>query len=144
MIPRLGRKTVLVSSEIHSTHVALSQRGYDIQIGRGLLDTLPSFLRGIGRSEHAVIITDATVDELYADAVGDRLVEQDWQVHVLVVEPGEQSKSIEVADDLWNTMLDEGADRQSLVVAIGGGVVGDLAGFVAATFARGLDFVQAP
>ena len=91
-----------------------------------------------------MIITDATVDELYADAAGDRLVEDGWEVDVLVVDAGETSKSTEVADDLWNALLAEGADRQSIVVAIGGGVVGDLAGFVAATFARGLDFFQVP
>ena len=91
-----------------------------------------------------MIITDATVDELYADAAGDALVDDGWEVDVLVVDAGETSKSIDVADDLWNAMLAEGADRQSVVVAIGGGVVGDLAGFVAATFARGLDFFQVP
>ena len=60
------------------------------------------------------------------------------------VEAGEQSKSPEVAAELWEQMLDQGADRKSVVVALGGGVVGDLAGFVAATFARGLRFVQVP
>src|SRR5690606_32237502 len=91
-----------------------------------------------------VIITDSTVDELYADDAGDSLVEEGWEVNVLVCDPGETSKSTEVADDLWNAMLAEGADRKSAVVAIGGGVVGDLAGFVAATFARGLEFFQVP
>ena len=58
--------------------------------------------------------------------------------------PGEQSKSPEVAADLWEQLLDQGADRKTVVVALGGGVVGDLAGFVAATFTRGLRFVQVP
>jgi 3-dehydroquinate synthase len=63
---------------------------------------------------------------------------------VLVVEAGEVSKAPDVATDLWEQMLEQGADRQTVVIALGGGVVGDLAGFVAATFARGLSFVQVP
>ena len=66
------------------------------------------------------------------------------EVDILSSMPGEQSKSPDVAADLWEQLLDQGADRKSVVVALGGGVVGDLAGFVAATFARGLRFVQVP
>ncbi len=131
-------------ADIHTVRVSLGDRSYDVDIAPGTLARLGEFLRSRSDAEHAVIITDATVDELYADAAGDRLVEEGWEVHVLIADPGETSKSIEVADDLWNALLDEGADRQSIVVAIGGGVVGDLAGFVAATFARGLDFFQVP
>jgi len=124
--------------------VALGERSYEIEIGGGILDQLAPFLGERCDSDHAVIITDATVDQLYADAVGDHLVGDGWEVNVLIVEPGESSKSVDVADDLWNTMLDQGTDRSSVVIAIGGGVVGDLAGFVAATFARGLTFFQVP
>ena len=73
-----------------------------------------------------------------------RSAEQGCEVDLLIVDAGEQSKSIDVAIELWERMLEEGADRKSTVVAVGGGVVGDLAGFVAATFARGLAFVQVP
>ncbi len=131
-------------ADIHTVRVALADRSYDIEIGSGRLAGLGDFLRSRADTDHAVIITDSTVDGLYADAAGDLLVEDGWEVHVLVADPGETSKSIEVADDLWNALLAEGADRQSAVVAIGGGVIGDLAGFVAATFARGLDFFQVP
>jgi 3-dehydroquinate synthase len=133
-----------VSGDIQTVRVSLAERSYDIEIGSGTLATLPSFLRQRTQSEHALIVTDSTVEELYADAAGDRLVAEGWEVNLLVCEPGELSKSTEAADDLWNAMLAEGADRQSIVVAIGGGVVGDLGGFAAATFARGLDFYQAP
>jgi 3-dehydroquinate synthase len=129
---------------VQTVRVSLAERSYDIEIGSGTLVGLGDFLRERSESDHAVIITDSTVDELYADAAGDLLVEAGWEVNVLVVDPGEPSKSAAAADDLWNAMLAEGADRQSVVVALGGGVVGDLAGFVAATYARGLDFFQAP
>jgi 3-dehydroquinate synthase len=72
------------------------------------------------------------------------LVRAEINVDLIAVAPGEKSKSIEAATDLWQEILHLGADRKSIVVAVGGGVVGDLAGFVAATFARGLRFFQVP
>ncbi len=128
----------------HTLRVALAERSYDIEIGSGNLANFSSFLRQRCQTEHAILITDTTVDPLYADQLGDQLVESGWEVHLLVVDAGEQSKSTEVASHLWETMLAEGVDRQTVVVAVGGGVVGDLAGFVAATYARGLPFVQIP
>ena len=133
-----------MSADIHTLHVALKERGYDIEIGSGNLAHFPSFLDSRCQTEHAVLITDTTVDSFYADRLGDQLIEAGWDVHLLVVDPGEQSKSTDVASQLWETMLAEGIDRQTVVVAVGGGVVGDLAGFVAATYARGIPFVQIP
>jgi 3-dehydroquinate synthase len=133
-----------VSAADRSLRVSLGERSYDIVIGSGSLARLPEFLGARSSTDHVVIVTDDTVEALYADALGDALVEEGWEADVLVVEAGETSKSVELADDLWNAMLSEGADRQSVVLAVGGGVVGDLAGFVAATFARGLDFFQVP
>lgn len=133
-----------MARDIQTVRVSLAERSYDIEIGSGSLAGLSDFLRARSNSDHAVIVTDSIVDELYADDAGDALVDDGWEVNVLVVEPGETSKSTEAADDLWNALLADGADRQSIVVAIGGGVVGDLAGFAAATFARGLSFFQVP
>ena len=133
-----------MAGKIETVRVALAERSYDIEIGSGTLAGLPEFLRARTKSDHAILITDSNVEELYADAAGDRLVGEGWEVDIFAIEAGEPSKSVEAVDELWNAMLDEGADRQSVVVAIGGGVVGDLAGFAAATFARGLEFFQAP
>ena len=127
-----------------TTRVNLGERSYDIQIGSGNLAGLAPFLRERCQASHAVIITDDAVDELYADKLGDQLTDDEWEVHLLTVDVGEPSKSGDVAQELWETMLEEGTDRKSIVIAIGGGVVGDLAGFVAATFARGLQFFQVP
>ena len=126
------------------TRVNLAERSYDIQIGSGNLAGLSSFIRERCQGSHVVIITDDQVDPLYADKLGDQLAGDEWEVHVLVVDAGEQSKSVESVQELWETMLEEGADRKSIVLAIGGGVVGDLAGFAAASFARGLQFCQVP
>lgn len=133
-----------MADEVNITRVNLAERSYDIEIGSGNLAGLAEFLRARTQSNHAVIITDNLVDGLYADKLGDQLADDQWEVHMLVAEAGEASKCAEVANDLWETMLNEGVDRQSIVLAIGGGVVGDLAGFVAASFARGLQFFQLP
>jgi len=133
-----------VADLVNTTRVNLGERSYEILVGSGNLAGISAFLRQRTQSNHAVIVTDTNVDTLYADHLGDQLADDQWEVHVLVAEAGEASKCSEVAADLWETMLAEGTDRQSVVVAIGGGVVGDLAGFVAATFARGLQFFQVP
>jgi 3-dehydroquinate synthase len=91
-----------------------------------------------------VIITDRNVESPHAQLAAASLNEAGSSVDVLVVEPGEETKSVECANQLYEKLLDLGADRKTAVVAVGGGVVGDLAGFVAATFARGLPFVQVP
>lgn len=127
-----------------TVHVNLGPRSYDIEIGAGNLTRVAQFVDAAQDDAHAVIITDANVDDLYAEPVANALADQGCEVDVLIVDAGEQSKSIDVAMELWERMLDEGTDRKSAVIAVGGGVVGDLAGFVAATFARGLAFVQLP
>jgi 3-dehydroquinate synthase len=133
-----------VSTHRHTVRVDLGPRSYDIEIGSGNLIGAVRFCDAGQADAHTVIITDANVDPLYSEPLSDALVEAGAEVDVLVVEAGELSKSPDTAAELWEQLLDEGADRQTVVVALGGGVVGDLAGFVAATFARGLAFVQVP
>jgi 3-dehydroquinate synthase len=127
-----------------TVHVNLGPRSYDIEIGSGNLGEAAKFCDAEQDDAHVVVITDGNVDELYSEPVSDALQEAGAQIDILVVEAGEQSKASEVAADLWEQLLDQGADRKTVVVALGGGVVGDLAGFVAATFTRGLRFVQIP
>jgi len=124
--------------------VNLSERAYDIVIGSGTLSGVGTFSLSRTRASHAVIITDKNVEARYAHPVGEQLGQAGCQVEVLVVAPGEQSKSINAAGVLWEKLLELGADRKSIVVAVGGGVIGDLGGFVAATYARGIGFIQVP
>ncbi len=133
-----------MSDETTTVKVSLAERSYDIQIGEGLLASATDFVAARGGARHVAVVTDSNVDDLYGDPLADAFVEAGVESHVLVVEAGEMSKSPEVAADLWQTMIDEGCDRQTVVVAVGGGVVGDIAGFIAATFARGLRFFQIP
>ena len=133
-----------MSTNSQQVHVALGPRSYDIEIGSGNLASITKFVDPEQDDAHAVIVTDANVDDLYAEPIATTLADQGCEIDLLIVDAGEQSKSIDVAIELWERMLDEGTDRKSTVIAVGGGVVGDLAGFVAATFARGLTFVQVP
>src|SRR5262249_32819073 len=96
------------------------------------------------RLSHAVVITDVHVERPHATLAAESLSAAGATVDMLTVPAGEASKSVSSADALWNQLLDAGADRKTVVVGVGGGVVGDLAGFVAAAFARGLPFVQVP
>lgn len=129
---------------VSSVRVNLGPRSYDIVIGSGTLAQAAEFILARGAVSHAVVITDENVEEPHAHAVAGSLTERDISVDAIVVEPGEGSKSIETADALWEGLLEIGADRKSIVVAVGGGVIGDLAGFIAATYARGLRFFQVP
>lgn len=129
---------------VQTVTVQLQERTYEIQIGRGLLGRSGPFLADHCPAAHVVIITDDVVRPLYVDPIADGLRRAGSRADVLTVPAGESSKSVDVAFELWNELLRLGTDRQSVVVAVGGGVVGDLAGFVAATFARGLAFVQVP
>ena len=133
---------------MHSiVEVDLDRRGYPIHIGAGLLsrlDELFAALTSVTNSHLAFIITDSNVGPLYAEQVESALANHFSRVRVITVRAGETSKSVEMANLLWQQMLAFGGDRTSTVVALGGGVVGDLAGFAAATFARGINFFQFP
>ena len=124
--------------------VALGERSYDIEVGRGNLAHAAEFVRTHGRCTQAIVITDSNVRTLYATRVGQSLAEAGIRADVLTVAAGEESKSVDTAAHLWNECASLGADRKTIIIAVGGGVIGDLAGFVAATYARGLSFLQIP
>jgi len=133
-----------VSDSIQCLRIDLAERSYNIEIGSGNLSRITDFLLECGRVSHAVVISDENVQKLHASVVAEELANRSIDVDMIVVEPGETSKSIDVAAGLWHGMLELGADRKTVVVAVGGGVVGDLAGFIAATYARGVRFLQVP
>lgn len=127
-----------------SVRVSLGERSYDIEIGAGNLARLGRFVAERRKVCHAIVIADAQVAGLYGERAVQALGDCGIQAQMLIVPPGEASKSVAQADSLWNALVDLKADRRTIIVALGGGVVGDLAGFVAATFARGLAFFQVP
>lgn len=133
-----------MSAARHHVPVHLAERAYTIEIGTGNLADAGRWLMALRTVRHAVVITDANVEQHCALEVVESLHAEGPVVDLLVIEPGEASKSLDVAEDLWEKLLELETDRKSLVVAVGGGVVGDLAGFIAATYARGLDLAQVP
>jgi 3-dehydroquinate synthase len=125
--------------------VELAERAYEITIGTECLDQIGPMAESLGGLSSAIVITDKNVHHLHAEAVAQSLAKEDFtSVDLMVVEAGETSKSIEVAAGLWESLYDARADRKTLIVAVGGGVVGDLAGFVAATYMRGVRLIQVP
>lgn len=129
---------------VSTVRVNLGERSYSIHIGDHLLDRCSSFFADLERVSHAVIITDSNVAPLYLRPLLQVLQQSNIRTDSFVIDAGEESKSLAWAERIWNWMLDIRTDRRSLVVALGGGVVGDLAGFVAATFARGIRLLQIP
>jgi len=127
-----------------TVQVQLSERSYEIVIGTGNLTAAGAFVGQRCKLTHAIVITDTNVAPLHARRVADSLGSLGARVDEEVIEAGEASKSVANADRLWQRLLQHKADRKSVVVAVGGGVIGDLAGFVAATYARGVAFVQVP
>ena len=133
-----------MSTPTQTVNVNLAERSYDIEIGSGNLEHVGPVFSRLGKVSHAVLITDENVQEPHAVRVAESLTGESIEVDMVAVEPGEPTKSIEMAAGLWEGMLELGADRKTVVVAVGGGVVGDLAGFIAATYARGVRFFQVP
>ncbi len=125
-------------------NVDLGERSYPIYVQAGLLPQLANVLKKHNLDERIFVITDDNVKSLYAEKVLAELLDADMQAKLLVIPAGERSKSLQQSDILYTRLLESRADRNSVVVALGGGVVGDLAGFVAATFMRGVPFVQVP
>ena len=124
--------------------VDLGERSYDILIGSGLLSQAAEHLQSLKLGKHGVIITDTNVEPRYAGPLREALGKGGITVEVLSVPAGEGSKSLRQADRIFEKLPSLGLDRQSFVIALGGGVVGDLAGFVAASYLRGLALVQMP
>jgi 3-dehydroquinate synthase len=124
--------------------VALGARSYDIVIGRALLASLGSRIAALKPGAKAAIVTDATVERLLLAQTQAALAAADIATTHVSVPPGEGSKSIAMFERVCDALIAARIERGDVVVALGGGVVGDLAGFCAAAVRRGLDYVQVP
>ena len=117
---------------------------YDIRVGNQLLASLGEQLREVSKAAKAVVITDSNVGPLYLQAVRASLTSAGFKVFDLTIPAGEDSKSVVVASELWEALVMLGIDRSDVIVGLGGGVVGDVAGFVASTYMRGIDCALVP
>lgn len=133
-------------SDATLVEVPLGDRSYSIEITSGATDRFaPAILSAVPDLTHAVLVADEAVDLRWAQPLAQSLARHERvRVSKATVASGEISKSIVEFERLLNWVLDEGGDRRSVLIAIGGGVIGDLAGYVAASFARGIRFVQVP
>jgi 3-dehydroquinate synthase len=124
--------------------VPLGQRGYDIKIGTDLLKLLGSECQRLGFGPACAIISDNRVVPLYGKKAQQALAKAGFESTVMTVPAGEKAKSLTSVEKCYNQLAAHRLERNSFIVALGGGVVGDLAGFVAATYLRGIPFVQVP
>jgi 3-dehydroquinate synthase len=131
-------------SDAHVIRVELGQRSYDIHVGSGLIAAAGRHLAPLAGGRRVVVVTDATVAGLHLPALTSSLGGAGIRHAAVVVPSGEGSKDFAHYARLVEDILALGIERKSLIVALGGGVVGDLAGFAAATLLRGIDYVQVP
>ena len=124
--------------------IPLGDRAYRAHVGPGLRHHLGQAMADLALGQRCAVITDDTVGPLYADHTLDSLRLQGYNAHLLEVAAGEPSKAMSTAESLCRQMIAHGCDRHAFVVALGGGVIGDLAGFVAGIFYRGVPYVQIP
>lgn len=128
---------------MEKVRVSLTSRSYDIRIGAGVLAETGDWLRDLGFTGKVVVVTNPVVGKLYGAALASGLG-SDFSVIKLEVPDGEAHKSLETAGRLYLELADAYAERGTPILALGGGVIGDLAGFVAATYLRGVPLVQIP
>ena len=123
--------------------VRLGERSYAIQVGSGLYAATPSYAR-LPRGSSAVIVSNDTVGALYAQPLASALLPFCPKVEIVLVRDGEEFKTWQTLQEIFDGLVDARADRGSIIFALGGGVVGDLAGFAAASYMRGIGYVQVP
>lgn len=133
-------------AQVKSIAVKLGDRSYRIQIASGLLDEVGALTRGaIGdKARQSVIVSNPKVDALYGGRVSRSLQRAGLRAHKVLIGDGERHKNLRTAESLFTHLIERRIERSDVIVALGGGVVGDLAGFVAATYLRGVRFIQIP
>ena len=134
----------LATDGIDCLKVALGDRSYDIHIGDGAIDRAGAVLSDLLRSKNVVIVTDENVAPHWLQPLTKSLDAADFQHRAIILPPGEETKSVAHLERLLDDLLAHRIDRKTTLIALGGGVIGDLTGFAAAIVLRGVDFVQIP
>jgi 3-dehydroquinate synthase len=129
---------------VRTVHVPLGSRSYDIKIGPGLIDRFGRECARLKLGPRCAIITDTNVGKRYAKSVFNSLATAGFLPSLIIVQPGEAAKSLKTVQTCYDQLALHRLERKSFIAALGGGVVGDLAGFLAATYLRGIAFVQVP
>ncbi len=129
---------------METVQVRLGPKSYKIELETGILDQVGASVRKLTDAKLAVIVTDSNVGPLYAPRVERSLQQQGFAVKIITFKAGEPSKNLETLQTIYAALAKFGVTRSDVLLALGGGVTGDMAGLAAATFLRGLDFVQIP
>ena len=126
-----------------SLDVSLGARSYPIQIGAGLLQATDSLIAHLA-SKSVALVSNTTVAPLYADVLTQPLRERGYKITQVILPDGEEYKNADSLNAIFDALLQNRCGRDTTVIALGGGVIGDLAGFAAASFQRGVPFIQVP
>lgn len=124
--------------------VDLGERSYPIIIEDNLLDRIDEEIQKVFKGNKVFILTDENVNKFYGDRISSKLLEAGYDVRSLALPAGEETKSFFTLPEVYNALLDFNLTRSDLIITLGGGVIGDLGGFVASTYLRGVSFVQIP
>ncbi len=125
-------------------NISLDERSYDIVISRDILSKVGEFISNRLEPSRSIIITHPSVKKFFGEQIKSGLTKAGHYPDIIEIPEGETSKSLQQAELIYNRMLEMKCDRKSVLIALGGGVVGDLTGFIAATYQRGIPFIQIP
>lgn len=128
---------------MQTIRVPLAERAYPIYVGHGLLDDFPALITPYVRGKQVMVVTNTTVAPLYLNRLKTQLADS-HEVDEILLPDGEQYKTLTTAGDIFDRLVRQCHRRSTLLIALGGGVVGDITGFVAACYQRGVDFIQVP
>lgn len=124
--------------------VDLKENSYDILIKKGIIEKVGTLIKDVFKEGKIFIITDENVDKFYGEKVEKSLLDEGFLINKIILKPGEETKSFNTLPLIYNKLLDFKLTRKDLIITLGGGVIGDLGGFVASTFLRGVQFIQIP
>ena len=133
-----------MSSNKISAKINLKDNAYEVIVSKGILNDCGNYISNLEIGNKCAIISDSNVAPLYASKVSESLANNNIKSELIVVDAGESSKSLESVEKICRKMIKTGHDRHVFVIALGGGVIGDLAGLVASVFYRGVPFIQIP
>ncbi|HEY2919938.1 MAG TPA: 3-dehydroquinate synthase family protein, partial [Candidatus Binatia bacterium] len=124
--------------------VNLGDRSYPIYVGAGILERAGELLKQAGLRGKVAVVTNPTVAQLYLDGIHEALTNAAFEVMPVLLPDGEEHKNLKSVASVYDRLIGERFERKSCVLALGGGIVGDVAGFAAATYLRGIPYVQVP
>lgn len=130
--------------DIKKVRVELGQRSYDICIGHGILQGLAGHMKMLPAGRKGAIITNPGLNKLYGESLSRNLSAEGYRITTIEIPAGERYKTLKSVSRIYDILIGEKFERNSFIIALGGGVIGDIAGFAAATYLRGIPYIQIP